>query len=212
MNPVGTTQQGEQLADLAKQLQGASSFRSAELAEQITANLAETYRRPNEHFAKALSEAAEPSPGLWRAAEELRVAIESTTFVPTETWKEQIAELGQIFASQYDDLIMALTQASEGSQQTAEEIRSAIDAVAKASQGGDGRARVKNSWRRHSKGKRMYSRNSPTDCWHQRNGWVEHPGPGVDGQHDHCSQGAPFARSGGFAIEMRPSCAHRHTS
>lgn len=133
MNPTVTTQPADQIFDLAKQIQGASSFRSAELAKQIAA-LADDFRSQQEHFAMALTEAGQTA-GVRHAVEEIRLAIESATKAPAVAMMDRMAALADDFRKQQEDLVTALSEAAQppaGLQRAVEGVRLAIESATKA--------------------------------------------------------------------------------
>ena len=126
---LDSTMQIDQLSNLAKQLQGASSFRSAELAKQM-AGIAEEFQR--QRLTVELPEAAQSHRAMQDAAEEIRLAIESATKTPAADVAAQLAGITEEFQKQREQLVAAIAEAARPSlelYEAAREIRSTLEST-----------------------------------------------------------------------------------
>jgi len=128
---LDSTIQIDQLSDLAKQLQGASSFRSAELAKQM-AGIAEKFQRQQEQLALEHPAVAQSQQAMQDTADEIRLAIESANKRPAADVAAQLAGITEEFQKQREQLVTAITEAARPSlelYEAAREIRSALEST-----------------------------------------------------------------------------------
>lgn len=121
----------DQLSDLAKQLEGASSFRSAELARQM-AGIAEEFQRQQEQLALELPKAVQSQQAIQDASEQIRLAIESATKSPAVEVAAQLAGISEEVQKEREQLVRAITEAARPSielYEAAREIRSALESA-----------------------------------------------------------------------------------